>query len=689
MENYNIDASVTLVKNFAQNKTVLIPIIGQFNELKNDMELPATVSWLPNLLNLKVTKKSQFHEHVWDYNEDYLNPPKSVQGAKLRIDFNDYPSIPDFVMTEIKCLLHMCTVIPIAFSKKKKKTKRKERIAIRPNTVITQFRAGLRYIDKVFEDLSSLGQEFVDERFQSLTDILDSDFRETAKSFEYIAGTELRRFFYYLTHPFTKNILGSSIKIDFESLEWPAHEIKKREAKQYFENEDFEQLMLHSTFTVIDFLTRISQEIEDKTALKHFNAFNKKRDLNFDFDESTLNDYVLLRLWSKGYSQSFIASKCQIPSEFCDPSGKLYYHEEIRKVMNSKHNIRHFDHVRNYVNQVYYASSFLTAQLTGMRPEELSEIRISSCLIEHEGFDVLVSNVKKNDLENLTLFDDKWVAIPIMKDAIKAASLISPLKNNDFLFSNMDTVSPEKTASSMGSAGIKHFIDNYLNVVLGKERTKAIKFNAYMFRHSLAYQLHRIELGLPFISFQLKHVVDDVGKYTSFGSSSGTTLGYGEIAENIIANKSMNKSIRRDAEVERIKTVMDPDGVYAGPKAQEHKARLNKVFQGYMDLGYTKDEIFDAMAEQGMAVINVGTGFCFGGMEDYDKSIPCIGSLRCNPIRCKNAIVGKANIPKWKEVYASNVALLGKDGYEDRQSQLTEAIEEAKQVLIYLGEAVD
>lgn len=687
MENYNIDASVSLVKSFAQNKTVLIPIIEQFNELKNDMELPATVSWLPSLLNLQVTKKSQFHENVWDYNEDYLNPPKSVQGAKLRINFNDYPCIPNFVMTEIKCLLHMCVLTPMAF--KKTKVKKQDRISTRPNTVIAHFEAGLRYIDKVFQDLSSLGQEFINERFQSLTDVLDNDFRTTAKCFEYVAGNELRKFLYYLTHPYTKNILGSCIEVDFESMEWPEHKQKKREAKRYFANEDFEKLALHSTFTVIDFLTRLSKDVEDKTALKHFNAFNKRRDLNFNFNESTLNDYILLRLWSKGYSQGFIASKCHVPREFCDPFGKLYPHREVRNIMNGKHNIRHFDHVRNYINQVYYSSAIITALLTGMRPEELSEIRISSCLVVHEGYDVLVSNVKKNDFENLKLFDDKWVAIAIIKDAIKAASMISPLKNNDFLFSNVDTVSPTKAATNMSSSGIKYFIDNYLNVVLGKERTKSIKFNSYMFRHSLAYQLHRIELGLPFISFQLKHVVDRVGKYTSFGSSSGTTLGYGEIAENIVANNSMNKSIRRDAEVERIKTVMDPDGVYVGPNAKEHKVRLNKVFQGYMEVGYTKDEIFDAMADQGMAVINVGTGFCFGGMEDYDESIPCIGSLRCNPIRCKNAIVGKANIPKWKEVYASNTALLGKDGYEDRKSQLLEAIEEAKQVLIYLGEAVD
>ena len=134
---------------------------------------------------------------------------------------------------------------------------------------------------------------------------------------------------------------------------------------------------------------------------------------------------------------------------------------------------------------------------------------------------------------------------------------------------------------------------------------------------------------------------------------------------------------------------MDPDGVYAGPKAAAHKQRIQKVFQGYVEAGYSKEEVFDAMAEQGMAVINVGTGFCFGGTEDYDESLPCIGTLRCNPNRCNNAIVGKANAPKWREIYISNKALLGKEGYEDRESQLIETIEEARGVLIYLGEDVD
>jgi len=49
------------------------------------------------------------------------------------------------------------------------------------------------------------------------------------------------------------------------------------------------------------------------------------------------------------------------------------------------------------------------------------------------------------------------------------------------------------------------------------------------------------------------------------------------------------------------------------------------------------------MAQQGMAVINVGTGMCYGGrVEEFDQSLPCIGSLRCNPNRCHQAVITRA-----------------------------------------------
>ncbi|WP_181005331.1 hypothetical protein [Pseudomonas putida] len=104
---------------------------------------------------------------------------------------------------------------------------------------------------------------------------------------------------------------------------------------------------------------------------------------------------------------------------------------------------------------------------------------------------------------------------------------------------------------------------------------------------------------------------------------------------------------------------LDPDGGYAGDNAPAHRARLKKYFRGYLEAGYSNDEIFERMVELNFAVINVGQGYCYGNATDLDDpSIPCIGSLRCNPNRCQNAVVTEANAPKWQEIYVQNTLAL-------------------------------
>ena len=146
--------------------------------------------------------------------------------------------------------------------------------------------------------------------------------------------------------------------------------------------------------------------------------------------------------------------------------------------------------------------------------------------------------------------------------------------------------------------------------------------------------------------------------------------------------------MRKIAELDAVKTNFNPEGTYLGGKGEEHEERVRKYFIGCAEAGYTEEDVYDAMVEQGLAIINVGTGFCFGGQEDFDSSLPCIGGLRCNPIRCSNAIVTKANAPKWREIYLSNVKLIGQEEYRDLQVQIIATTEEAKRVLQYLGEEV-
>ncbi len=86
-----------------------------------------------------------------------------------------------------------------------------------------------------------------------------------------------------------------------------------------------------------------------------------------------------------------------------------------------------------------------------------------------------------------------------------------------------------------------------------------------MLRHTLTYQLFRAEVGLPLISFQLKHFVDSVSKYTSSGGTSAATLGYGEIGEMLSKDggrKGNEHSLRRAAELAAVKSAYDPNAVY-------------------------------------------------------------------------------------------------------------------------------
>ncbi|WP_286952919.1 MULTISPECIES: hypothetical protein [unclassified Pseudomonas] len=117
---------------------------------------------------------------------------------------------------------------------------------------------------------------------------------------------------------------------------------------------------------------------------------------------------------------------------------------------------------------------------------------------------------------------------------------------------------------------------------------------------------------------------------------------------------------------------------------------MKKIFNGYMAAGYSKEEIVAQMAKKRLAIINVGQGFCYGSQrEEHDESLPCIGSLRCNPNRCKNAVVTRAHAPRWREIYLENRLALSSGSSSIVEEELRAAIDEAKGVLEYLGEEIE
>lgn len=702
----NSEAKLDVLTHFAEHR---FSILNSLNSTKNqNMECSqpedtGSTTYIDLLMHKPVSKLSRFSDQIWDFNQDYPNAARNVQGAKLRIDFTKYKAIPIYVLTEIKIIFELVLLSNLIFKPQHTGPRTRSRVKgiIKVNSLIPYFESGLTFINEIFKQANNeLGYEFVQTKIKTLSDIGPDLYYKAAANYERVKGKELDKFFSYLRSPASlKYVFEKPITyVELNSLPWnKLANANKEKKEQVLPDQVFETLSKVASFIVVDFLNAIGDRdrISDSYSLERFNASNYTSwAYKAGINQEVLNGYIALRLKNKGYSSNFIKNITSSYNWMIDTDSNIKHGSALREVLINRGYT--LVGLRDYFNLLTYSCMYLVGQYTGMRPSELAEVRVQncSCLNEDNGVWLIESSVKKHQSEISTgLFDDKWVAIPIVRDAILAASYIAKIKASPYLVSNIDTVNPNSLPKPMTSGGIRHQINLLIERLLGERTVNEINFNPYMLRHTLTYQLFRAEVGLPLISFQLKHFVDSVSKFTFDGATSSVTLGYGDIGEMLSKDgkrKGSNTSLRRTAELEAIKAAHNPHGIYYGGKANEHTQRLIKMFQGYMAEGYTEDEVYEALVNQGVAVVYMGQGLCYGGRgEEYDSSLPCIGSLRCNPARCKQAVVTSKHAPKWREVYILNKANLNKPEYSYNREQIMAAMNEAKMVLEYLGEAVE
>lgn len=696
------DAKISILTGFVNHRRYIMNELNTAKNLDSDIypqESIESTTYINALMERSVSKISKFSDNVWDFNSDYPNAAQNVKGPKLRINFLKYKSIPKFVLTELKIILELALLNNLIFRPKLNSRKNNKKGILKVNSLIPIFEKGLTFINQIFIQISQdLGYEFVQTQITTLSEVNTEHYHDAAKNYEYVKGRELDQFFEYLRSPSAvKYVFDKPLAyVELNSLNWkklPSTEKKNKE--KVLPDNVFENLSKIASLIVVDFLNATGQKakILDINSLEALYSSKYSSWANHvGVNHEILNTYIAVRLRNKGYSSSSVLSIIE-PYDWMLNKNGLACGLTLRKALTNRN--YQLDKLREYFNLVSYSCVYLVAQYTGMRPSELAEVKVEdcSCLVEEHEVWLIKSTVKKHQQEiNTGLFDDKWVAIPIVRDAILAASYIAKIKSSPYLISNMNTVSSSNSPIPMGSTGITHQMNNFIVKILDSTVANQIKFYPYMLRHTLTYQLFRAEVGLPLISFQLKHFVDSVSKFTSLGTTSSVTVGYGEIGEMLSKDGSRtgNKSLRRSAELEAVKTVHNPNGTYYGGRAVEHKTNLIKLFQGYMAEGYNEEEVYEAMADQGMAIVYVGQGICYGNRnEEYDTTLPCIGSLRCNPARCSQAIVTSKHAPKWREVYILNKANLNKPEYAHNRMQIQAAIDEAVMVLNSLGEMVE
>lgn len=640
--------------------------------------------------------RSLIKDMVWDFNGDYPNSVRSVRGASLRMDWSKYTAVSPLVLLEMKVAFYLYYMAPAhVYGGRKSKSKK-------VTSIIMNFSAGMRFLDQMSRcDQAEFGRDYVQRSEAGVRGFDTLSYREAAKKYDYTFDSALKVFFKVIRAPYLcENVFGGFLPhVDLEKLQWAKIAAEKasvtadKVVSEVLSNKIFEHSSLSASMLIVDFLATLGESVADVDSLRRRNAREFYRAEEHDVTPRLLDMYTFMRLKQAGYPEGSILSVMgEMPDELMSPRPK----EGASTVSVSKVKLIAGGLInkafRKYLDQVYYSCCYIVAQYTGMRPSELSQITFENALTESGRYWLLNSHVVKHRNAYGKLFDDTWVAIPIVRDAIAAASILAKYKQTPFLFAPTDTVAPGAKPLEVSSVGMKYHLMSFFEYVLPADEFRVLGFYPYMLRHTLAYQLYRAEVGLPFISHQLKHFGDIVGGYYNRGYSA-VTLVYGHMGDMIeMGGRQAGKSnrYRYMAEREVVRLHYDPEGTYAGANAAAHKAKNKAMFKMYEEAGYTYDEIIDALVAQGIAVVNIGMGMCYGGrIEEFDDSLPCIGGLRCNPNRCANSVITKAHAPKWREIYTQNRALLTDPFYQDRLDQINEVINEAKGVLQWLGEATE
>ena len=101
-----LDVLTAFVKHRFYVLEALSPIADQRNECLQHKHAD-DIEYMTSLMDKPISTLSNFSDDVWNFNKDYPNAARNVQGAKLRINFSQYTAIPVFVLIEMKIIFEL------------------------------------------------------------------------------------------------------------------------------------------------------------------------------------------------------------------------------------------------------------------------------------------------------------------------------------------------------------------------------------------------------------------------------------------------------------------------------------------------------------------------------------------------------------------------------------------------------
>jgi len=602
--------------------------------------------------SIGISSVSLVGDTVWSFVEDVKERARSIDPTRLRINWKERKVSPRIVR-ELQAIFLYYAKIPAWFGSKKN---------LKAQTVVPRVKVALRLLESllIVNDVFALDI--------SLADITEADIEAALNSY---AGSrrELKLTLNLVFSAAAGQIIGQEMKFDAKTnlrikgvLSTPRAEVLPPETMKggearWLTDEQFATASYSSLARVQDFLRRMGLPL-----------------LNNDFYKYSPSGAIANHDMKYLFAQYL---KCRV--SYASGRKKNGHIDRRLRCMGTS-----ISEIAQYLQEINMASQCVVGLYTGGRFSELASLMIGS-RGKVDGYNVVSGKVFKTK-SSADLSDETWVAIDAVLDAVQALEALAPIKASRYLFSQNNLLTG--TDMDGGVEGKKGYSHSGFHVAMKKYFAKIDQdgifdgwvFNSHQYKHSLTRQMIKAKLGMPYISYQLKHVYDQ-----ALNLPPEATMAYGNSAS--LLQSQMAGFFLSEFKRDKVEKIFSPDSVISGGGAHDFNQRRQDYFEGMMGAGYTKPEIMDELGRLTDAVFaNTALGYCTGRKSDPGsaKDIPCIGQLRCNPNQCKNAVIADEHIPGWKAVRDHNMEMLNDPRFFYGKEQFEMAVAEANGVIASL-----
>lgn len=595
----------------------------------------------------RVSPHSRLGDPIWDFREPDNQRVDSVPDSRLVINWGMYSMpreqrqfragirvighltafLPAGIIEELKVLCLLVMELPASAFGSSGKQK------VKPNTAIVSVRSLICLFSDILDVYAKLSAQSrrLPLSIQSVCDVTLDDIQQAVAASPRKDGARLSSYLAKLASPLMAKFLP-------RPLEWNPADLDDVDFKFPEKRTDYSPVMPDDLFRLLSdtacadvkgFLKFLKLRPQDRY------EGAKKATFSHERGPELFAQYIEIRTVDRAHTY-------RTGKRSNNDSGKQ------RRAFKARYGVAP-ETFQIHISRVQRACFTLIGMYTGGRYTDLRTFT-NDCVGEKFGMSMLfATEVKRRDVNAPENFDI-WPAIPIMLDALTCLQHISQVTFNPFLLGSTYTVGIGEEPAPLSYGAFVEAINLYLAEIDKSGRWAHTRLSSNSLRHTLAYQLGRLDVNPVYISIQLKHLD------AAFRAlPPNITLTYGNQGQ-LALQRAMGAE---RASIEATKELFALHAPLAGGGAEEFKQRKKTWFAGMMAQGYTEEQLVEMLAAQGLPFVAVGGGYCGGKrdivMKDGTRQLPpCLGQLHCSPDDCHQGVITAAHIPHWQEVLSQN-----------------------------------